>query len=340
MTRDISSHERANATKIAVRVLEFFANESRMTFNRPLALRTITEMVRAIAGDDFLVWSQRLVEAGKSLKLRTRCSDLEIRDAVNLVRQGIPVVACFSSTDELGERTVQWIALDKVRRGKVRVLSFDGSDPQWLWLGKLASFLGCSEEQRELRWITGQPALPCAVDVNHPLPAGKRIRPFERLLGLIRAERSDLWAVFVFAIVVGTLALAAPIAVEALVNTVAFGRYLQPVVVLSIILLTFLGFAAAISALRTFVVELIQRRLFVRVVEDLAYRLPRVEQSAIDGYHAPELGEPFLRRRHGSEDIRQAAARRHRDGADNGAGDGHSGFLPPVSVGIRRSSCC
>ena len=40
------------------------------------------------------------------------------------------------------------------------------------------------------------------------------------------------------------VAIATPIAVEALVNTVAFGRFLQPVVVLALMLFVFLAFAA------------------------------------------------------------------------------------------------
>ena len=88
--------------------------------------------------------------------------------------------------------------------------------------------------------------------------------------------------------------LAAPIAVEALVNTVAFGRYLQPIVGLAILLLIFLGFAAVIRALLTYVVEVIQRRLFIRVVEDLAYRLPRVQQTSFDNLYGPELLNRFF----------------------------------------------
>ena len=98
----------------------------------------------------------------------------------------------------------------------------------------------------------------------------------------------------VFALLVGVLALAMPVAVEALVNTVAFGRYLQPVVVLAILLFTFLAFAAAMRALITFIVEILQRRLFVRVVEDLAYRLPRVQQQSFDHVHGPELVNRFF----------------------------------------------
>ena len=118
--------------------------------------------------------------------------------------------------------------------------------------------------------------------------------PLARLLGLLWYEKRDIWVVLVFSIVVGVLALASPVAVEALVNTVAFGRYLQPVVVLAILLFTFLGFAAAIRALVTYIVEILQRRLFVRVVEDFAYRLPRVRQSALDKEYGPELVNRFF----------------------------------------------
>ena len=100
--------------------------------------------------------------------------------------------------------------------------------------------------------------------------------------------------ILVFSLVVGVLTLASPIAVEALVNTVAFGQYLQPVIVLALILFTFLAFAAAIRGLIVYVVEIIQRRLFVRVVEDLAYRLPRVQQQALDREYGPELVNRFF----------------------------------------------
>ncbi len=47
-------------------------------------------------------------------------------------------------------------------------------------------------------------------------------------------------------------------------------------------------------ALITFIVEVLQRRLFVRVVEDLAYRLPRVRQQAFDSQYGPELTNRFF----------------------------------------------
>jgi ABC-type bacteriocin/lantibiotic exporter with double-glycine peptidase domain len=118
--------------------------------------------------------------------------------------------------------------------------------------------------------------------------------PFDRFLILMRAESSDIWIVVVFAMISGLLGMTTPLAVEALVNTVAFGRFLQPVVVLSIMLLAFLLFRAAIQTFQTFVVEIIQRRLFARVAADLSYRLPRVRRDGISGHYPPELVNRFF----------------------------------------------
>ncbi|MBA4187541.1 MAG: ABC transporter ATP-binding protein [Planctomycetaceae bacterium] len=119
-------------------------------------------------------------------------------------------------------------------------------------------------------------------------------RPFERLQHLLQPERRDIIAVVVFAMAVALLSLATPIAVETLVNTVAFGILLWPVVVIAAILLSCLGLAAAIRAMQVYVVECIQRRLFVRVVADYAHRLPRLRLEAFDQRFGPELANRFF----------------------------------------------
>ncbi len=101
-------------------------------------------------------------------------------------------------------------------------------------------------------------------------------------------------AVIVFAVAVAVLSLATPIAVESLVNTVAFGIMIWPVVVLAGILMSCLGLAAAIRAMQVYVVECVQRRLFVRVVADYAHRLPRIRLDAFDHRYGPELANRFF----------------------------------------------
>lgn len=119
-------------------------------------------------------------------------------------------------------------------------------------------------------------------------------RPFTRLRQLLRPERWDIGAMVVFAAAVAVLSLATPIAVESLVNTVAFGVLMWPVVVLAGILMGCLGLAAAIRAMQVYVVECMQRRLFVRVVADYAHRFPRIRLEAFDRRYGPELANRFF----------------------------------------------
>lgn len=120
------------------------------------------------------------------------------------------------------------------------------------------------------------------------------LSPMRRLLALLAPERRDIGLVIAFAIGAGVLTLATPIAVQALVNIVAFGGMSQPLVILAILLLGFLTLAGVLRAFKAYVVELLQRRLFVRVVTDLGCRLPRVHVASFDRNHGPELVNRFF----------------------------------------------
>ncbi|MEQ8768433.1 MAG: ABC transporter transmembrane domain-containing protein, partial [Planctomycetota bacterium] len=123
---------------------------------------------------------------------------------------------------------------------------------------------------------------------------GEKPTPGRRLLELFKPDRREIRMVVLFSVVVGLLNLATPIAVETLVNFVAFAGLLQPILVLSLALLVCLGLAGVFTALEAFVVELIQRRVFARIAIDLAWRLPRVPVDAWGKSYAPELVNRFF----------------------------------------------
>lgn len=130
--------------------------------------------------------------------------------------------------------------------------------------------------------------------MGHAHDASHHQSPLRRLAKLLQPELSDIGVVALFSLVVGVLSLATPITVEAIVNTVAFGRYLQPLFVLAILLFTFLSFAAILRGLQAYVAEVMQRRIFVRVVAQLADRLPRVKGSAFAEQNGAELLNRFF----------------------------------------------
>ncbi len=290
----------------ALKVLELFAQTNNVSFERLAARRALDETAQAISGETGQAWAGRLVEVGESVNLRIRSVECTLREALTFAGQGIPIAVCLEQNDNHDEsdaspRDLDWLVLTEATARGVHVKKLGASEQDgFVSFRRLRKILGVKSNRATARWIIGQAALGCQAPGTTPghqssTDAGLHpITPMARLLGLIRPEKSDLWVVLIFSIVVGILALATPVAVEALVNTVAFGRYLQPVVILALLLFTFLSFAAAIRGLIAFLVEIFQRRLFIRVVEDLAYRLPRAKHEQFDRRYGPELVNRFF----------------------------------------------
>ncbi len=118
--------------------------------------------------------------------------------------------------------------------------------------------------------------------------------PLHQVRSWLSVERTLLWIAIIYSIAIGLLSLVVPVAVQSLVNTVAFGNLLQPLVVLTLVVLAGLGFSGILQGLRTFVVELLQRRIFVRISSDVVGKLLRAKIDAFDGHHGPELVNRFL----------------------------------------------
>jgi len=107
-------------------------------------------------------------------------------------------------------------------------------------------------------------------------------------------ERTDIWVVVIYSVAIGLLSLVVPIATQSLVNTIAFGTLLQPLIVLAFLVLLGLSFAGILKVLRSHVVEVMQRRIFVRVSGDSIEGLLRVKIQAYDDDHGPELVNRFF----------------------------------------------
>ena len=118
--------------------------------------------------------------------------------------------------------------------------------------------------------------------------------PWMRLKSALDLDPHDVGMILVFALCVGLLSIAAPAAIETLVNTVAFGVLLWPVIALALVMLTLLTIAAALKSLQFLVAEYLQRRLFVRYAEKFTGHFLRAEVSSFEGRNAGDLANRFF----------------------------------------------
>ena len=121
-----------------------------------------------------------------------------------------------------------------------------------------------------------------------------RNRPWQQYWRLLRPEATDLRTIVVYGAASAVLTLAVPLTVDALISNITFGTVLTPLVVLVAVLLGCLLLQASLIALQTWIAEVVERRIFVRVVSDLTWRLPRVDIRAFDRRHGPELVNRFF----------------------------------------------
>jgi ABC-type bacteriocin/lantibiotic exporter with double-glycine peptidase domain len=115
-----------------------------------------------------------------------------------------------------------------------------------------------------------------------------------RALRLLRGEGRDLAVVFIYALGVGLCSLAIPVGIQAVVNTVAFGVVLQPLVVVTCIVGGVLLFSGCLRIMQMVAVEMLQRRIAVRLSLSLAGRVAHVSFKEFQRKFGPEYVLRFL----------------------------------------------
>jgi ABC-type bacteriocin/lantibiotic exporter with double-glycine peptidase domain len=119
-------------------------------------------------------------------------------------------------------------------------------------------------------------------------------KPQQHLYELIREDADSLYLVLVYGGAIGLLSLVIPITVQTLVNTVAFGSLIQPLVVLTLVVLVTLSGVAVLKALQAYVVERTQRRILVRYAFKATEALSRAKLPSLYGEHGPEIVNRFM----------------------------------------------
>ena len=116
----------------------------------------------------------------------------------------------------------------------------------------------------------------------------------QRIATLIALEKNDIFMVSGLTVGIGLLSLALPLAVQTLVNIVTMGGVAQPLFVVSLMLFSLLCLSGALYVLEYYVVERIQRRIFVRAAQDIAVTAHQMPAEVYDKYNSVELMNRFF----------------------------------------------
>ena len=257
--------------------------------------RAINEAVVAAPGNVETHWSRWFLDAGRAVGLKIDEFAASVDAAHDLAASGVTLLTWHATSQ-------RFLLLTRNDRGRVQSIWCDADvAASTISPHKLARVLTNNDRARSLDWIAvGTSALhdedrSAAHPARHEYHShSHHSTPLARFWQMLRPEFSDIGVLLMLTLAVALLATAVPIAGQQLVRTVMFGTLYQPVIILSMMLLLFLGFMGALQALNVFVVELIQQRLFARTVADLSLRLPRADFAALRDANGPELINRFL----------------------------------------------
>ncbi|MBL0263965.1 MAG: hypothetical protein IPQ05_08840 [Leptospiraceae bacterium] len=85
-----------------------------------------------------------------------------------------------------------------------------------------------------------------------------------------------------------------PVGVQSLVTILNFGTLFQPVLVLTLLVIIALCFVGIMNVLQSYIAEVIQQRLFVRLAAKVTNLIPRAKHSELQKYYGSEIPNYFL----------------------------------------------
>lgn len=122
----------------------------------------------------------------------------------------------------------------------------------------------------------------------------EQIHPASRLWKLVEEEKSDITAIYFYAILGGIIQLSLPVGIQTIIGYVLGGTLSASLVVLISILVIAVLFTGLIQTAQMKVTERIQQRIFTRYAFAFTDRIPKLDLKKIDAFYLPELVNRFF----------------------------------------------
>ncbi|MDC0671879.1 ABC transporter ATP-binding protein [Nannocystis radixulma] len=227
-------------------------------------------------------WEVAAARAVRQAGLKVARFDVETAD--ELSRLCALDAPAFTS---LGDR---WVVLLGTRYGALDLVVLDGRSErrQRMRVATLMAWLKPGGAPRTAHpWLAIEPKMMLSA-MSHP-PS-----EFVRLIRTFVLERREVYVISVYGAVMAVVSLAVPMSAQALVNTISANVMVQPILVLSAMLLVALGARAVLRVLQFIVAERVNRRLWVRGVTDWIRRTPRTSRASRQAISNRELCNRYM----------------------------------------------
>lgn len=111
----------------------------------------------------------------------------------------------------------------------------------------------------------------------------------KKLLALLKLDRKDITAIYIFAIISGIISLSLPLGIQSIVSFVQTNEIRASIVVLIAIVIIGVFLNGLVQVRQLQVIEKVKQKIFTRYSLEFAARLPKLDIEKLDKYYLPEL---------------------------------------------------
>jgi ABC-type bacteriocin/lantibiotic exporter with double-glycine peptidase domain len=117
---------------------------------------------------------------------------------------------------------------------------------------------------------------------------------WQRLLGLLKLDKRDIFQVFYYAIFAGLVNLSLPLGIQAIINLIQGAQISTSWIVLVILVTLGVAFVGILQLMQIRIIENVQQKIFTRASFEFAYRFPKIKLSELRNLYPPELANRFF----------------------------------------------
>ena len=120
------------------------------------------------------------------------------------------------------------------------------------------------------------------------------ITPLQRLAGLLRPDKRDIYYIYLYAVFAGLISLSLPLGVQAIIGLIAGGAISASIILLVVAVTAASALSGVLVIMQLSVTETIQQRIFARAAFEFGFRIPRLQLDNLSAYYPPELVNRFF----------------------------------------------
>ncbi|RRQ50344.1 ATP-binding cassette domain-containing protein [Maribacter algicola] len=120
------------------------------------------------------------------------------------------------------------------------------------------------------------------------------LTPWQRLLGMLRLDKRDVFQIFYYAIFAGLVSLSLPLGIQAIINLIQGAQISTSWIVLVVLVTLGVVFVGILQLMQIRIIENLQQKIFTRASFEFAYRFPKIKMKELYNYYPPELANRFF----------------------------------------------